>query len=226
MKTKNKLVLAIIIITIIFINKVDLRGKLNYNNESYTQEEKISDENSNLLLVNKSNPISEDYKPNKLVKPKVPFLKDTKDESRYMDEVSVNALEELFKCAKKEGIILIGSSAYRSYESQVKIYNKNVLEKGIDYANKYVAIPGKSEHQTGLSIDVTNKSRCFDKTSIEAKWLANNAHRFGFILRYPEGKEDITGYNYEPWHIRYVGKEPALKIFTDNITLEEYMRMI
>lgn len=78
MKTKNKLVLAIIIITIIFINKVDLRGKLNYNNESYTQEEKISDENSNLLLVNKSNPISADYKPNKLVKPKVQFLKDTK----------------------------------------------------------------------------------------------------------------------------------------------------
>lgn len=226
MKTKNKLVLAIIIITIIFINKVDLRGKLNYNNESYTQEEKISDENSNLLLVNKSNPISEDYKPNKLVKPKVQFLKDTKDESRYMDEVAANALEELFKCAKKEGIILIGSSAYRSYESQVKIYNENVLEKGIDYANKYVAIPGKSEHQTGLSIDVTNKSRAFGKTSIEAQWLANNAHRFGFILRYPEGKEDVTGYNYEPWHIRYVGKEPALKIFTDNITLEEYMRMI
>lgn len=226
MKTKNKLVLAIIIITIIFINKVDLRGKLNYNNESYTQEEKISDENSNLLLANKSNPISEDYKPNKLVKPKVQFLKDTKDESRYMDEVAANALEELFKCAKKEGIILIGSSAYRSYESQVKIYNENVLEKGIDYANKYVAIPGKSEHQTGLSIDVTNKSRAFGKTSIEAQWLANNAHRFGFILRYPEGKEDVTGYNYEPWHIRYVGKEPALKIFTDNITLEEYMRMI
>lgn len=226
MKTKNKLVLAIIIITIIFINKVDLRGKLNYNNESYTQEEKISDENSNLLLVNKSNPISEDYKPNKLVKPKVSFLKDTKDESRHMDEVAANALEKLFKCAKKEGIILIGSSAYRSYESQVKIYNKNVLEKGIDYANKYVAIPGKSEHQTGLSIDVTNKSRAFGKTSIEAQWLANNAHRFGFILRYPEGKEDVTGYNYEPWHIRYVGKEHALKIFTDNITLEEYMRMI
>ena len=73
---------------------------------------------------------------------------------------------------------------------------------------------------------MTNEARCFDKTSPEAQWLANNAHRFGFILRYPEGKEDITGYNYEPWHIRYVGKDVAKKIYEKNITLEEYLNKI
>ena len=84
--------------------------------------------------------------------------------------------------------------------------------------------PGESEHQTGLAIDVTNTSRCFDKTSIEAQWLANNAYKYGFILRYPENKEDVTGYSYEPWHIRYVGKDLAEKIYMNSETLEEYLK--
>ena len=150
----------------------------------------------------------------------------TSDESRYMDETAAKALEELFQVAKSENINLIGSSAYRSYKSQVRVLKDEISSKGVDYANKYVAKPGKSEHQSGLSIDVTNEARCFDKTSPEAQWLANNAYRFGFILRYPEGKEDITGYNYEPWHIRYVGKDAAKEIYEKNITLEEYLNKI
>lgn len=86
-----------------------------------------------------------------------------------------------------------------------------------------MATPGESEHQTGLAIDVTNPSRCFDKTSVEAQWIDNNAYKYGFILRYPENKEDVTGYNYEPWHIRYVGKDVAKKIYINSKTLEEYL---
>jgi len=94
-------------------------------------------------------------------------------------------------------------------------------------AAKYVALPGQSEHQTGLAMDVTSESanwglsNNFGETN-EGKWLKDNCYKYGFILRYPEGKEDITGYNYEPWHIRYVGKKVSTYIYTNNITLEEF----
>ncbi|WP_434798255.1 M15 family metallopeptidase [Terrisporobacter vanillatitrophus] len=224
MKLKSKFVGIIVILgTIIFVGGVNpLLGLSNHKN-SYISENVSIKSSKYLMLVNKKNPLSLDYEPENLVKPNVKFLSDTSEESRQMDEKAARALEELFQGAKKENITLLGSSAYRSYRSQVKVLNDEISSKGVDYANKYVAKPGKSEHQSGLSIDVTNESRCFDKTSLEAKWLANNAYRFGFILRYPEGKENITGYNYEPWHIRYVGKDAAKDIYERNITLEEYL---
>lgn len=224
MKLKSKFVGIIVILgTIIFVGGVNpLLGLSNHKN-SYISENVSTKSSKYLMLVNKKNPLSLDYEPENLVKPNVKFLSDTSEESRQMDEKAARALEELFQGAKKENITLLGSSAYRSYRSQVKVLNDEISSKGVDYANKYVAKPGKSEHQSGLSIDVTNESRCFDKTSLEAKWLANNAYRFGFILRYPEGKENITGYNYEPWHIRYVGKDAAKDIYERNITLEEYL---
>lgn len=224
MKLKSKFVGIIVILgTIIFVGGVNpLLGLSNHKN-SYISENVSTKSSKYLMLVNKKNPLSLDYEPENLVKPNVKFLSDTSEESRQMDEKAARALEELFQGAKKENITLLGSSAYRSYRSQVKVLNDEISSKGVNYANKYVAKPGKSEHQSGLSIDVTNESRCFDKTSLEAKWLANNAYRFGFILRYPEGKENITGYNYEPWHIRYVGKDAAKDIYERNITLEEYL---
>lgn len=224
MKLKSKFVGIIVILgTIIFVGGVNpLLGLSNHKN-SYISENVRTKSSKYLILVNKKNPLNLDYEPENLVKPNVKFLSDTSEESRQMDEKAARALEELFQRAKKENITLLGSSAYRSYRSQVKVLNDEISSKGVNYANKYVAKPGKSEHQSGLSIDVTNESRCFDKTSPEAKWLANNAYRFGFILRYPEGKEDITGYNYEPWHIRYVGKDAAKDIYERNITLEEYL---
>ena len=221
MKFKNKFIgIIVILILIIFIGvKNPLVGLLNYKS---TYSEMNTNSSKYIMLVNKQNALPLDYKPN-LVMPRVKFLKDTRRESRLMDKIAAKALEELFKVAKSENIIFIGSSAYRSYKSQVEIFNDAIKLKGVDYANKYVAKPGKSEHQTGLTIDVTNETRAFHKNSPEAKWLANNAHRFGFILRYLEGKEDITGYNYEPWHIRYVGKDAAKEIYGKNITLEEYL---
>lgn len=230
MKLKNKFIGIIVVLgVIIFIGGKNLLVGLSNHKDTYLSETSTnvsSNSSKYLMLVNKKNPLGLDYEPDNLVKPNVKFLRDTSDESRYMDETAAKALEELFQVAKSENINLIGSSAYRSYKSQVRVLKDEISSKGVDYANKYVAKPGKSEHQSGLSIDVTNEARCFDKTSPEAQWLANNAYRFGFILRYPEGKEDITGYNYEPWHIRYVGKYAAKEIYEKNITLEEYLNKI
>lgn len=223
MKLKNKFVGIIIILgVIIFAGGFNPLKGLSSHKDTYLNK---SSENSSkyLMLVNKKNPLELNYEPENLVKPNIEFLNDTSEESRYMDEEAAKALEKLFEAARVENITLIGSSAYRSYKSQVGVLKDEIISKGVDYANSYVAKPGKSEHQSGLSIDVTNESRCFDKTSLEAQWIANNAYKFGFILRYPEGKEDITGYNYEPWHIRYVGKEAAKDIYSRNITLEEYL---
>ena len=182
-----------------------------------------NNKNNDLILVNKENSLSSDYKPDNLVKPNIVFLDSSVEEEKYMQQEAATALEELFQNAKQNNITLIGSSAYRSYQTQVNIYNKYYRQKGSSYTKKYVATPGESEHQTGLAIDVTNPSRCFDKTSVEAQWIDNNAYKYGFILRYPENKEDVTGYNYEPWHIRYVGKDVAKKIYINSTTLEEYL---
>lgn len=227
MKQKNKLMGIILVLsTIILIGGFNPLQKLSNHKDTYlTGINKTTSVGTSkyLMLVNKKNPLDINYEPENLVKVNVKFLSSTNKESRQMEETAAKALEELFEEAKKENITLIGSSAYRSYKSQVKVLNDEIHSKGVGYANQYVAKPGKSEHQSGLAIDVTNEARCFDKTSTEAKWLAENAHKFGFILRYPEGKENITGYNYEPWHIRYVGKEVAKKIYDKNITLEEYL---
>lgn len=177
-------------------------------------------------MVNKDNPLSLDYISKDMVKPKILFIESATEEEKYMQKQASEAVEELIKDASKSGIELIGTSAYRSYNKQQEIYENNVNIRGQEEADKYAAHAGKSEHQTGLAIDITNKERWFDKSTKEAQWLANNAHRFGFILRYPEGKEDITGYNYEPWHIRYVGKDNAEKIYREGITLEEYRKQL
>lgn len=125
--------------------------------------------------------------------------------------------------AKSDNVVLIGNSAYRSYKSQKEVYNNRVNAVGRKKAEDYVAKPGFSEHQTGLCIDVTNRDKYFVKGTEEADWIANNCYKYGFIIRYPEGKENITGISYEPWHIRYVGKEIAKQIHNKGITLEEYL---
>lgn len=215
--------LIIILATIAFVVGFNLVGDLT-NEENINPKKVINTVNEDYtILVNKTNVLRSNYTPKNLVKLNIEFLSDTSNEARCMEKKAADSLEDLVTTAKKENIILIGSSAYRSYKSQLRILKEETDKKGVDYADKYVAKPGQSEHQSGLAIDVTNRVRCFDKTSKEAQWLANNAHKFGFILRYPDGKENITGYNYEPWHIRYVGKDIAKEIYMKNITLEEYL---
>lgn len=122
------------------------------------------------------------------------------------------------------GVNLMVNSSYRSFEEQKEVYEEFKL-KGQSYADAYAARPGFSEHQTGLALDITSlehKSQALFKESSEYQWLKENCYKYGFILRYPEGKENITGYNTESWHFRYVGKELAKKIYDEGITFDEY----
>ncbi len=125
-------------------------------------------------------------------------------------------------CALKDGAKLRIISGFRSYDYQEKIYNIYVKEFGEEKTNTFSAKPGHSEHQTGLAIDICEDSDKFIGTK-EDKWLQKNAYKFGFIIRYPKGKEDITGYKYEPWHLRYIGRKHSKKICCNNLTLEEYL---
>ncbi|MHC1749980.1 MAG: M15 family metallopeptidase [Cellulosilyticaceae bacterium] len=214
----------VIIANEISTNEVDVnQHKLDSYENIKQQNEKISDK---LLLVNKEYEIDSTYKPEVLERPDLVFTKDAQKEEQYVDSKIIEPLENLINAAKKEGVIFLGSSGFRSYELQEKTYNNRVRTQGKELADAYVAQPGFSEHQTGLAIDLTNQKRNFAKGTKEADWLDGNCYRFGFIIRYPEGKEHVTGIKYEPWHIRYVGKEAAEIIYTQQITLEEYVEML
>ena len=196
-----------------------------------TAKEDFTSPNSIAVLVNKQFGLPMDYKPADLVDdPNLPFIFSGKDEKRLLRKEAAEALEKLFSAAKKDNIFLAGVSAYRSAQTQQGLFNSYVQIQGEAEARKYSAVPGYSEHQTGLAIDVSGSSgacaveNCFGDTP-EAKWLADHSHEYGFIIRYPQGKESITGYAYEPWHLRYVGQAIAKKIHDQGITLEEYVNL-
>lgn len=140
------------------------------------------------------------------------------------NESAINALYELQNDASLIGYSMPLLSGYRSYYTQQTLYNNYVNIDGKDLADTYSARPGHSEHQTGLAFDVGNIDDNYGNTQ-EGIWLKNNAHLYGFIIRYPKGKEHITGYQYEPWHIRYLGVEHATNIYNSEITLEEYLKI-
>lgn len=181
------------------------------------------------VLVNKELPLPEDYVPSDLTVPNVLFNFPYFDEKKQMRKEAAIALEDLFQAASNEGLELYAISGYRSYKRQYEIFTNNVKIKGLDHTSKYSAIPGYSEHQTGLSMDVSTKSMRyrleapFAETG-EGIWLSENAHRFGYIIRFPEGKSEITGYSYEPWHIRYVGVNLATYLYENALTLEEFYK--
>ncbi|MBG9586053.1 M15 family metallopeptidase [Cytobacillus firmus] len=185
-----------------------------------------------LVLVNKQFSLPDSYEPLELVIPEVAFSFGKLDvEKSYMRQDAAKALETLFAGALKEGAELFAVSGYRSYARQSRVFEAEVKRAGRDKAVQAVAVPGNSEHQTGLSMDISSRSanlelsEKFGETN-EGKWLAENAHRYGFILRYLKGKETITGYQYEPWHFRYVGSEAAKVIYEKKWTLEEYFNIV
>ena len=135
-----------------------------------------------------------------------------------------SAFENLRRAAAEDGVTIYIESGFRSYEEQERLYEQYVNERGKEAADTFSARPGHSEHQTGLTIDCNNASDSFDGTP-EAEWLAEHAYEYGFIIRYPKGKESITGYKYEPWHIRYVGKSLAQELNESGQTLEEYFEI-
>lgn len=188
----------------------------------------VSNPSDVLVLVNKNYSLPSNYVPQSLVVPKVPFPFNEYSQKKLMRQDAAVALEALFRKAKADNIDLYATSGYRSYSRQKEIFTSKVMSIGMEKANQFSAKPGESEHQTGLAMDVTSPSvnlglsQSFGETK-EGIWLKNNAAEFGFIIRYQRGKEYITGYQYEPWHIRYVGKSVAKTIASKNITFEDYL---
>lgn len=187
----------------------------------------VADPESITVLVNKQYAFPEGYEPKDLVYPNVPFIFNEKIEKRMMREEAAKYLEKMFNAANQQNIHLAGVSAYRSSQTQTTLFNNYVERDGIEKAKTYSAVPGTSEHQSGLAIDVSGSDGacaaddCFANTE-EAAWLADNAHKYGYIIRFPKDKENITGYQYEPWHIRYIGVNLATELYNKGLTLEEY----
>ncbi|QGU94329.1 D-alanyl-D-alanine carboxypeptidase family protein [Clostridium bovifaecis] len=234
MKKKFKNILTLIMIICVFwyaiehigmgLNVINLEEiKFNLNEEGKSANQNNINLSRELVLVNKDHSLNKDYKPEELTIPNILFADGTPREEKHVAGVIIRPLEELVNAAKGEGVILLGNSGYRSYKSQENTYSDRVRSQGKKLAEAYVAKPGFSEHQTGLCIDITNQDKYFVKGTKEADWLAENCYKFGFIIRYPYGKKSITGIEYEPWHIRYVGKKAAKYIHDNGITLEEYL---
>lgn len=158
---------------------------------------------SGILIVNKTYALPSDYAPD-------------------VDADAMAAFEEMQKAAYAEGYNLYISSGYRSYSTQESIYNNYVARDGQQMADTYSARPGHSEHQTGLAFDLNSVDASFANTP-EGKWVAENCYKYGFIIRYPQSKSAITGYMYEPWHIRYLGTNIATSVYQSGLCLEEYL---
>lgn len=171
------------------------------------------------VLVNKKNKLPDNYVPADLNL----ISKEYSDSKQHLRNIAQINFEKMAKNIEKEGLKIIAVSTYRDSEYQDKLFNNYVQEKGLEYASMCSAKKGFSEHQTGLAVDIASSNLDydnFDKTE-EFKWVKNHAHKYGFILRYPKDKINITGYKYEPWHYRYVG-DIAPYIYLNNLTLEEY----
>ncbi|NLG58204.1 MAG: M15 family metallopeptidase [Clostridiales bacterium] len=188
----------------------------------------IMDLGGTLFLVNAQNRISKSYVPENLVKPDVQTRKQSLQENILMCEEAARALEEMFEAAFFEkGYTLYATSGYRSYGIQQLLFNAKVEEVGSKAkAQRRVAQPGTSEHQLGLAMDIqtptqTNLNANFGDTE-EGIWVAENAHRFGYIIRYQEEWKEITGIIFEPWHLRYVGVAHATALYGLNVPLEIY----
>lgn len=187
------------------------------------------DQESITVLVNKQNDLPADYVPSDLVYVEIPFTFNEKVEKRMMRKEAAEKLAELVSTAKNENIILYGVSGYRSYQTQKSLFAYFTQRDGSEEkANQISARAGQSEHQTGLAMDVSAQSVNFGLVenfgdTKEYDWLKDNAFKFGYIIRFPLGKEHITGYSYEPWHIRYVGQELAAKLYEEELTYEEYL---
>lgn len=185
----------------------------------------IASDDSVTRIVNLSNTIDPGYVPGNLVQPKVANI--GYSDQNYLRADAAEALEKMFAAAKKDGAELYLISGYRSYETQVALWNYWVDLKGEEYASQLDAHPGACEHQTGLAVDLgmanhkCELSACFADTK-GFSWLQDNAYKYGFIERYPDGKENVTGISFAPWNFRYVGTDAAERIYTSGLTMEEY----
>ena len=196
------------------------RVNLNLDKEIYTDTVQATNLNTNYVLVNKFNYLGSDYIPNNLELLDNSYAKS----GIYLVKEAKEMLEKLIAAAKEDGLNIRVTSAYRSYSYQVNLYNNYVKTDGEKLADTYSARPGYSEHQTGLVVDVTRSFDNFNnfENTEEYKWMLEHASDYGFILRYPKDKEEITTYTFEAWHYRYVGVDLAKKIKESNLTFDEY----
>ena len=194
--------------------------KANYDHYDTDVITKTDTNKNNLLLVNKYNYLDATYVPAELTNIPLTYAFDNNQTTKEV----LSAFKNMWSAAKKQNLTLIVNSSYRDYKSQEEVWNYYDDLRGEEYADSIAARAGYSEHQTGLALDIITYGATknnFENTD-EFKWLEKNAHKYGFILRYPKEKEDITGYAYESWHYRYVGIETATEIYNKKITYDEY----
>jgi len=193
---------------------------MNLDYDFYENTEPSKYLNTEKVLVNKHYYLDSNYIPENLENIDTNYSREGMKLVNYAKE----AFETLSKNAKKENMNIIAMSSYRSYDYQTNLYNRYVIEDGKEAADTYSGRPGHSEHQTGLAVDVYNLKETYTnfENTKEFNWMQEHAHEYGFILRFPKDKENETGYQYESWHYRYVGKDIAKYIHKNNITLEEY----
>lgn len=190
------------------------------------QQFSLDDPASLWVVTNKQRPLPASYTPSGLRQPSVPVRASGSNEMLLRDEAA-SGVEQMVTAAASQGISLMLVSGYRSYGLQQAVYGGNVAREGQANADKTSARPGHSEHQTGLAADLGLKSRqceldqCFGQTA-GGKWLAEHAHEYGFVVRYPDGQQGVVGYTYEPWHMRFVGKELAAEVQKSGQTLEQF----
>lgn len=198
--------------------------------ESFNKQLHSTDDPASIwVVVNKKHPLNpKTYIPADLSVPNVRLRLNAKEEQMKFRKIAQNDLKDMFEAAKKAGVSLVFGSGYRSYNLQKQFYDSYVAKDGQAKADTYSARPGYSEHQTGLALDFTSPDRkchleiCWEN-SPEGQWVAANAHMYGFIMRYTSDKQEVTGYQYEPWHFRYVGRELAAEMHKQNVTtLEEF----
>ena len=190
------------------------------NKEFYEDPKKTDISLKELMLVNKFNYLDKSYTPENVVPISTQYSYDDNEAPEFVYEKYL----DMWNAADEDGMNLIMSSSYRDYEYQESLYQNYKNQKGTEWADSVAARAGYSEHQTGYALDIVTYNSTMDdfEQSDEFKWLSKNAYKYGFILRYPKDKEDITGYAYESWHYRYVGKEVAEYIYKNKITFDEY----
>lgn len=226
------LLFSLFFITLGFGAKGAGLDKARYSNVKWAFYQEIvyvNNPDSLAVLVNKNYRLPDNYEPIDLVLLDVPLYNESpSNEGNYLREEAANALKALFDEARALGYKLVARSGYRSYETQIALYNNYVARDGVENADTYSARPGHSEHQTGLTVDITSSSvnhglsQTFGETA-EGRWVADHAHEFGFIIRYPQDRTLETGYQYEPWHLRYVGVESATQIYNQDWILEDFI---
>ena len=196
-----------------------LAVNLDMDKEDY-KDSYLVDKFSFDMLVNKHRSLSKDFTPDNLVKIS---LDDASESGMKCNKTALEAFTKMRKDAEKEGYEIIINSAYRSYQEQVDLSNLYLKSYGQSYVDKYLAKPGYSEHQTGLGFDIGSRKVNVFANSKEYVWMQENAYKYGFIQRFTKRDEDITGFNSEPWHYRYVGVEIAKYIYEhNNMSFEEY----